>query len=62
MSDNKSKILVGILETLSAFSTVNVDFKRSFNSSADSVSDAVMEPSDFCSWVISCLISCLLLR
>ena len=48
MSDNESKILVDILGILSVFSTVKVDLKRLFNSSADSVSDVVMEPSDFC--------------
>ena len=62
MSDNESKILVGIVGILSAVSTVNVDLKKLFNSSADSGSDVVMEPSDFCSWVISCLIFCLLFR
>ena len=48
--------MVGIVEILSALSTVNVDFKKIFNSSADLVSDDVIELSGFCNSVISCLI------
>ena len=59
MSDNE---LIGIVGILSALSTVNVDFKKLFNSSADSVSDDVIELSDLCSLVMSCLIFCLLFR
>ena len=52
MSDNESKVLVGRIGMLSAFSTVNVNFKKLFiNSSADSLFNVVIEPSNF---LISC--------
>ena len=59
MSDNESKVLVGRIGMLSAFSTVNVNFKKLFiNSSADSLFNVVIEPSNF---LISCVIFYLLL-
>ena len=62
MSDNELISLVGIVGILSALSTVNVDLKKLFNSSADSMFDDVIDPSDFCSSVMSCLVFCLLFR
>ena len=62
MSDNELLTLVGIVGILSALSAINLDFKKLFNSSADSVSEDVIEPSDLCSSVMSCLIFCLLFR